>query len=112
MKPIHYEMIILGIFLLGIIFRLSWAIRMTDFGTFGGYNKGKLIAFMRVYTNLFIVAGVSVIIMIKQLGLISQDLFVALLIAGFSALGINISNSTKTIEKLPPDSQQEQPKTD
>jgi hypothetical protein len=109
MNPIHYDIIIMGGFLLGVLFCLSWVIGMTDFGTFGKYDKGKLIAFMRVYTNLYIVAGISLIIITRQLNLIGQDLFLALLLAGLSVLGFNLSASTKKIEKLPPDSQNDPP---
>lgn len=70
----------------------------TPYDHFGEDNKRKLIAFMRSYFNLYIIAGLILVMAAKQWRIISQDLFVALFVGGLSAIGFNLSKGVKKIE--------------
>lgn len=83
---------VLSLVLLG--YALRCAVKQVDvllknIVAFGSDNEGKRIATRRAQTSVYIAFALMLIFTIRIFGMISQDLFVALLTTGLAALGIN-----------------------
>ena len=58
---------------------------------FGRYDVGKAIFAYRAGVNFWIFAAKTLVVVVRLLCCISQDLFVALFIAGVGSLGIKLA---------------------
>ncbi len=84
-----------------LIVGISYGSAVKNMDRLGSYDKGKLFFALHAGINFWIFSALVLVVIVRVLNFLSQDLFIALLIAGVGALGVKQVLDAKSKNDLP-----------